>query len=134
VQAAGSPAAGAIDWAEPHAAAFKAAMDDDFNTPGALAVLFELAGQANRGRVQAAALLRSLGGVLGILHSDPQTYLQAAQTEGGDFTAQIEDRIQARTAAKSARDFALADRIRDELAAQGIVLKDSPLGTTWVRA
>ena len=134
VQAAGSPAAGAIDWAEPHAAAFKAAMDDDFNTPGALAVLFELAGQANRGRVQAAALLRSLGGVLGILHSDPQTYLQAAQIEGGDFTAQIEDRIQARTAAKSARDFALADRIRDELAAQGIVLKDSPLGTTWVRA
>ena len=134
LQAAGSPAAGAIDWAEPHAAAFKVAMDDDFNTPAALAVLFELAGQANRGRAEAAGLLRSLGDVLGILHSEPQTYLQAAQTEGGDLVTQIEARIQARAAAKAGRDFASADRIRDELAAQGIVLKDSPQGTTWVRA
>jgi cysteinyl-tRNA synthetase len=122
----------AIDWSEPRAAAFRAAMDDDFNTPPALAVLFELAASVNRGEHRDAALLKALGGVLGILQCEPRTYLRGG---GGALDeAAIERRIAERGAAKKARDFALADRIRDELAAQGVVLKDSPQGTTWVRA
>ena len=133
LEAAGDVAAPpSIDWAEPRAAAFKLAMDDDFNTPGAVAVLFALAGEVNRGKVQDAALLKALGGVLGILQQAPRGYLQ-----GGSAAldaAAIHTQIEARAAAKSARDFALADRIRQELLAQGVALKDSPKGTTWRRS
>ncbi len=121
----------AIDWAEPRAAAFKAAMDDDFNTPGAVAVLFELAGEINRGHHGDAALLKALGAVLGLLQQTPSAYLQGRSALD---EATIAARIAARAAAKQARDFALADRIREELAAQGIELKDSAQGTTWVQA
>jgi len=134
LEAAGEqPSALAIDWAEPRAAAFKLAMDDDFNTPGAVAVLFDLAGSINRGAQRDAALLKALGGVLGLLQLPPLSYLQGMGDDGLDEAA-ISDRIAARAAVKAARDFAAADRIRAELLADGVELKDGPQGTTWVKA
>ena len=124
--------AATIDWQQPQAAAFRTAMDDDFNTPGALAVLFDLAGEVNRGgSVAAAGLLKALGAVLGVLQQTPRRFLQGG---GGLDEAAILQRIEARTAAKAARDFAAADRIRAELAEQGVLLQDSAQGTGWVRA
>ena len=127
-----APAEVTIDWKEPHAARFKAAMDEDFGTPEAVAVLFDLAGEVNRSQsAQAAGLLKALGDCLGLLQGDPQAFLQA----GASFDeAAIQAQIAARAAAKAAKNFAEADRIRKELLEQGIVLKDSPTGTTWEAA
>ena len=120
-----------VDWAEPRAAAFHAAMDEDFNTPLALAALFDLAGELNRTRsVHAAAQLRALGATLGILQQEPRAYLQGDSLDANA----IEALIAARNAAKQARDFATADRLRQQLTEMGVQLKDSAQGTTWVKA
>ncbi len=106
----------APDWEQPVAQRFKAAMDDDFNTPEALAVLFELAGEANRGDTAAATTLRSLGAVLGLLQREATDFLQAGSAADGLSEAEIEALIAARQAARKAKDFAESDRIRDALA------------------
>jgi cysteinyl-tRNA synthetase len=122
----------AIDWAQPHAARFKAALDEDFGTPEAVAVLFELAGEVNRTRsAESAGLLKALAGCLNLLQADPQAFLQAGSRLDD---ASIQVLIQQRAQAKAAKNFAEADRIRDDLLAQGIVLKDSASGTTWTAA
>jgi cysteinyl-tRNA synthetase len=125
-----TPSEEPLDGSHPQAAAFRAAMDEDFNTPVALAVLFDLASELNRTRsTLTAALLRSLGGVLGVLQQSPKVYLQ-----GGLDAGSIEAAVAARQAAKATKNYAEADRIRKELAAQGVELKDTPQGTTWVKA
>ena len=127
-----APAEVALDWRDPWAARFKAAMDDDFGTPEAIAVLFELATEVNRSQsAQLAGVLKALGGVLGLLQREPRAFLQGGSD--ADAGAAIAAQIQARAAAKAAKNFAEADRIRNDLLAQGIVLKDSPTGTTWER-
>ena len=126
------PADVTIDWADPMAARFKAAMDEDFGTPDAVAALFELASEVNRSQsAERAGLLKALGGLLGLLQTDPTVYLQSG---AGLDEAAIQAQIQARADAKKAKNFAEADRIRNELLAQGIVLKDSATGTSWEAA
>jgi cysteinyl-tRNA synthetase len=126
---------GAIDWTNPHAARFREAMNDDFNTPEAVAVLFEIANEVNKSRaVESARLLKSLAGVLGLLQREPAVFLQGDGHEGGLTPQVIEQRIVERANAKKAKNFAEADRLRKDLLDAGIVLEDSAKGTTWRRA
>jgi cysteinyl-tRNA synthetase len=123
-----------VDWETPHARRFRASMDDDFNTPEAIAALFDLANEVNRTRAgDAASQLRGLGGVLGLLQQDPIEFLQGKRTVGlseSEINAMIGDRA----AAKQVRNYAEADRIRKQLLEAGIVLEDGPSGTSWRRA
>lgn len=124
-----------VDIDNEYSSRFHAAMDDDFNTPEAIAVLFDLARTINKssGEEQAALAgqLRFLGGVLGCLQSDPQVYLQGGNSE---TDAWIQEMIDKRTQAKADKDFATADAVRDELLQKGIVLRDGPEGTTWSKS
>ncbi|NDH51018.1 MAG: cysteine--tRNA ligase [Betaproteobacteria bacterium] len=141
-----SVAAGAdatVDWSGPFAARFKSAMDEDFGTPEAVAVLFDLASEVNKtGSPALSQLLRALGGILGLLQSVPGDFLQGRLQASGQAAldastvddAGIESLIAQRQAAKAAKDFGQADRIRAELAARGVLLKDSAGGTKWERS
>jgi cysteinyl-tRNA synthetase len=122
-----------IDWAEPHAQRFKAAMDDDFNTAEAVAELQKLANLAFGGDAKAAVQLKSLAGILGLLQRDPQEFLQAGPG-GAPSDKEIQEKIEARLAARKEKNYAEADRIRKELDAAGVILEDGPKGTTWRRA
>jgi cysteinyl-tRNA synthetase len=118
-----------IDWSAPFARAFKSAMDNDFGTPEAVSVLFDLATEVNKTRSpELAGLLRGLGGCLGLLQAEPGRFLQAG---AGLEPSAIDALIARRAQAKAERNFAEADRLRQELLSQGIVLKDAPGGTTW---
>jgi len=142
---------GPVDWENAYAGRFREAMNDDFNTPEAIAVLFDLANSLNKTRDQRhARLLKSLGGILGLLQRDPVVFLQGAVTGQGSLAAQpatvhgsgivshtresIEKLIAARAAARKSKKFAEADRIRKELLDAGVVLEDTAQGTTWRRS
>ena len=124
---------------EQYVEAFKTAMDDDFNTPGALAVLFEMAREINRLKTEdaekangLAVRLKELAGVLGLLEQDPEVFLQG--DANNDEVAEIEALIKQRNEAKAAKNWAVADEVRNKLKAMNIVLEDTPNGTTWRKA
>jgi len=128
------------DENDPAVATFKQAMDDDFNTPEALAVLFDLANQVNRLRdaneteaLEKAAVLKALANILGLLEADPEAYLKSGATDGSDG-ADIDALIVARNNARASKDWAEADRIRGELDALGIVVEDKDGKTVWRRS
>ncbi|MFY7905259.1 MAG: DALR domain-containing protein, partial [Burkholderiaceae bacterium] len=121
----------APDWGSSHGERFKAAMNEDFATPEAIAVLFDLAAEVNRSRSESLAIeLKALGGVMGLLQQNPAAFLQAGS---GLDEAAILRQIEARQQAKLAKDYALADQIRQALLAKGVLLKDSAQGTVWER-
>ena len=127
-------AAGAVDWNHPVAARFRDVMDDDFNTPEAIAILFELAAEVNRTQSKdTATLLKSLAGVIGLLARTPTQFLQNAPGTDDWTPERIEAQIVARATAKKSKNYAEADRIRQELLAAGIALEDTPKGTLWRR-
>jgi len=130
------PLACEIDWHDGYAQRFQAAMDDDFNTVEALAVMFDLANEVHRSQSpEAAGLLRTLGAVLGLLERDPLQFLQGGAPQAGELSsAEIEALIAARREARAAKNWAESDRLRDELSALGIVLEDGAGGTGWRRA
>jgi cysteinyl-tRNA synthetase len=136
-----------LDWNEAHAERLAQAMDDDFNTPMAISALFDLANEVNKKRSPAAARqLKNLAGVLGLLQRTPEDFLKGRALAGYDVVGNgiaqaalseqdILLKIQARQAAKTAKDFSAADQIRKELQADGILLEDKPGGQTeWRRA
>jgi len=127
-----------IDWEQDsYALRFMTAMNDDFNTPEAIAVLFDLAGEANRtGDPCYAALLKSLGGILGLMQQSPQQFFQQSTGSQNDELepAAIEHLIQQRLQARHEKDFAKADALRQQLNENGIILEDNVHGTTWRRA
>jgi cysteinyl-tRNA synthetase len=152
-----------IDWKHPQAARFKVAMDDDFNTPEAMAVLFDLANEVNKTQsIEAVSLLKNLASIVGLLERDADEFLQgqtstlsgasydsdavsgsatSSQAQSTDATGEfihtnksIELIIEQRLEAKKSKNFAEADRIRKELAEAGIILEDTPQGTTWRRS
>jgi cysteinyl-tRNA synthetase len=124
----------AIDWSEASGMRFKEAMDDDFNTPESMAVLFDLANETNKTHdVQIAGRLKALAGVLGLLQRDPEVFLQGDAMASFLDAAGIEAMIAERAYSKKIKNFTEADRIRQELLDQGIVLEDTPQGTTWRR-
>jgi len=125
----------AIDFNAPYAQRFKAAMDDDFNTPEAMAVIFELANEVNKTNSMLLAVqLKLLGGLLGLLQREAGEFLQGGAAINGLNEAEIETQIAARIAAKQAKNYAESDRIRKELVEAGIILEDSAAGTSWRRA
>jgi cysteinyl-tRNA synthetase len=126
-----------VDWNYPYAQKFKRAMDDDFNTPDAIALLFDLASDINKtGSREHAGLLKALGGLLGLLQQNPQEYLQnkAASSELNSSAHDVEQLIQERINARKEGRYSDADTIRKQLQEQGIILEDSSQGTTWRRA
>ena len=140
-----------IDWNDPYAAKFKRAMDDDFDSHGAITVLFELSREANKNKSgQLSGLLKALGRLLGLLQNVGHLQgdvtialtgqsMTTAQGTVGATTANympehIDQLINDRLAARKAKDFARADAIRKELSDAGVILEDSPQGTTWRRA
>lgn len=128
-------APGTFDPAESHALRFASALNDDFNSPEAMAVLFDLANELNRTRSpELARQLKGLGAIIGLLERDPLDFLQADAGSDGLSPERIEALVAERSAAKAAKNFAEADRVRKLLIEAGVVLEDGPQGTTWRRA